>query len=136
MLKYGVFEIFLFRLSSLYDCSSDSILLSNGWHLTEMELASYAFGCYAHTYFQYCRHMKKFNLTEGESAIYEALLYFSDDRPHLSNRCKIGQLQQKYSTILNNLCLKIHSNVPMFFSNLLLSTMKLRCVDVLSKYNK
>ena len=133
LLKYGAYEIVLLRLASRYSLLEDKIVLSNGISLCENDLMQHAFGCYGHTFFQYCRNFNKFNLLNEELAVFECFIFYSFDRPLLKDRKKVEQLQMKYCELLRYLCAKNHRSDEMFFAKLLLSVMKLRALDALSK---
>ena len=133
LLKYGAYEVYLLRLASLYNRTNDCIELSNGARLCEADMKAHAFGCYGHTFFQFCRHMSNMRMSEEELSLVEAMLYFTIDRPMLQERLKVERLQTKFSETLRLLCAKKRPAEPMYFSRLLLTLMKLRALDALSK---
>ncbi len=136
LLKYGAYEIVLIRLATRYSLLDDKILLTNGETVDENDLMQHAFGCYGHTFFQYCRHLNKFNLTNEELALFQCCIFYTYDRPLLKDRQKVEQLQMRYCELLRYSCANNHKNDEMFFSKLLLSMMKLRALDALSKKRK
>jgi hypothetical protein len=133
LLKYGAYEIALLRLAMRFDVGSNEIRLSDGSTLVENDLIQNAFGCYGHTFFQFCRSLERFSLTCDELAILQCLVFYTYDRPLIKERTKVEQIQSKFFHILRLLCAKNHANEPMFFSRLILNMMKLRALDALSK---
>jgi hypothetical protein len=132
LLKYGSYEIVLLRLASRYSLLDDKLVLSNDVQVSEQDLINYAFGCYGHTFFQFCKSLNRFCLTTEEMAVFEGFIFYTFDRPLIIERKKVEKLQMKYSEILRHLCAKNHKNDEMFFSKLLLSCMKLRALDALT----
>ena len=133
LLKYGAYEIVLLRLASRYSLLDDKLVLSNGVQVGESDLIQNGFGCYGHTLFQYFRNFNKFSLSNDELAVFECFIFYSFDRPMLKETKKVEQLQEKYCELLRYMCAKNHRNDEMFFPKLLLTCMKLRALDALSK---
>lgn len=134
LLKYGAYEIVLLRLASRYSLLDDKLVLSNGETVSENDLMQHAFGCYGHTFFQYCRHLNKLNLTYEEFALFECCIFYTYDRPLIKDRSRVEQLQMKYCELLRYLCVNNHRHDEFYFTKLILSLMKLRALDALSKF--
>ncbi len=139
LLKYGVYEIALLRLAYRYNNSKNCINLSNGSSVNEKLLGrSDCFGTkFSGLFFEFCKLFAKFALNTTQFTLFCALNFFTNDRPLLIERNKVQLIQSKYLELFERSFL-IHSNHEIYktkinISHILLSLIKLRSIDILSK---
>lgn len=155
LLKYGAYEIIvcsktviiylndlwlmfwqLLRLASRYDKYSESLLLSNESQIREQDLHK-DFGPYqAHLLFRYFNSVHNLALSPIHYALVSAILYFNPDRPSLSERHKCQLIQGRYLQLLEFFLREqyIEPTVTNNYTAILLSMIKLRQLDLLSKF--
>ncbi|CAF0731614.1 unnamed protein product [Didymodactylos carnosus] len=131
LLKYGVHEIALLRLAYRYEPEEDKLYLSNGACVDEETLRQQGFGCYGHTFLQFCRIFSKLELTIEEFSLLCCIVFFSYDRPIVECRTKIEELQTKYCEMERLFIARNRQGDSMYFAKLLLILSKLRAVDAL-----
>lgn len=138
LLKYGVYEIALLRLAYRYNNLTNCIHLSNGSPIDEKTLGqSNCFGTkYSHLFFEFCRQFSKFSMDSSQFSLFCGLKFFTNDRPLLIERNKVQLIQSKYfelfeCSLFKNSNQKINNSKKI--SHILLSLIKLRSIDVLSK---
>ncbi len=86
LLKLGVHGVALLRLAYRYDFDDDKLCLSNGLMIDEKLLMTQAFGCYGHTFFQFCRIFSRLELTMEEFVLLSCVAFFSHGKEKLMNR--------------------------------------------------
>ena len=86
LLKLGVHGVALLRLAYRYDFDDDKLYLSNGLVIDEKLLMTQAFGCYGHTFFQFCRIFSRLELTMEEFVLLCCVAFFSHGKENLINR--------------------------------------------------
>jgi len=77
LLKLGVHGVALLRLAYRYEFENDKLYLSNGLSIDENLLMTQAFGCYGHTFFQFCRLFNRLELTIEEFVLLCCIVFFS-----------------------------------------------------------
>ncbi len=126
------------RLAYRYNCATDTLCLTNGSIMRECDLAL-SFGAeQAHTFFALAREFARFALTRAEFALLCAVKFFTNDRPLLIERNKVSQIQDKYVELFEHMLEHRSStansgSVSVTLAHVLLSFIKLRALDVLSK---
>ncbi|CAF0862944.1 unnamed protein product [Adineta ricciae] len=132
LLKLGVHGVALLRLAYRYEPEEDKLYLSNGITLDENTLMTQGFGCYGHTFFQFCRIFSRLELTVEEFVLLCCIVFFSHDRIEgEATRNKVEQIQTRYCEAERSYIAKNRSNDQMQFSKLLLLLSKLRALDAL-----
>jgi hypothetical protein len=151
LLKLGVHGIVLLRLAYRYESKDDKLYLSNGLSINENLLMTQAFGCYGHTFFQFCRIFNRLELTIEEFVLLCCIVFFSHGRKLIQmkmnlytfffskidrienqiTRNKIEQIQIRYCEIERLYITKTRLNNQIHFSKLLLLLSKLRALDAL-----
>ncbi|CAF1064453.1 unnamed protein product [Rotaria sordida] len=132
LLKLGVHSIALLRLAYRYESEDDKLYLSNGLFVDENILMTQGFGCYGHTFLQFCRIFNRLELTIEEFVLLCGIVFFSHDRIEGQiTRNKIEQIQIRYCEIERLYITKHRINDQMHFSKLLLLLSKLRALDAL-----
>ncbi|CAF4440072.1 unnamed protein product [Rotaria socialis] len=132
LLKLGVHGVALLRLAFRYEPEDDKLYLSNGTSVDEHTLRTQGFGCYGHTFFQFCRIFNRLELTVEEFVLLCGVVFFSHDRIEgQATRSKVEQLQIRYCEIERLHIMKNRTNDRMHFSKLLLLLSKLRALDAL-----
>jgi hypothetical protein len=86
LLKLGVHGIALLRLAYRYESEDEKIYLSNGSFVDENILITQAFGCYGHTFFQFCRIFNRLELTIEEFVLLCCIAFFSHGRILINGR--------------------------------------------------
>lgn len=153
LLKLGVHEVALLRLAYRYEPEDDKLFLSNGASVDENLLMTQAFGCYGHTFLQFCRIFSRLELTIEEFVLLCGIVFYGYGKSarhpycaevHLSDvridriegettRVKVEQIQTRFCE-MERMCIeKNRPNDQMHFSKLLLLLSKLRALDALSK---
>ena len=133
----------------------ECIYLTNGSCINENHLADQnSFGaCYSRNMFDFFRQLNKHNLNITQFSLLCAIKFFTNDRPLLIERDKITQIQSRYMQLFekslkmsNDLLFSANSNLNIEkdrlkskkmnhkLSNVLLSFINLRALDVLSNY--
>ncbi len=157
LLKLGVHGVALLRLAYRYEPEDDKLYLSNGLVVDENILMTQGFGCYGHTFLQFCRIFNRLELTIEEFVLLCCIVFFSHGRKLIAQkknedddetlfclidriedqttRNKVEQIQTRYCEIEKAYIVKIRHNDQMHFSKLLLLLSKLRALDALSKFN-
>jgi len=77
LLKLGVNGVALLRLAYRYESDDDKLYLSSGLSIDENLLMTQAFGCYGHTFFQFCRLFNRLELTIEEFVLLCCIVFFS-----------------------------------------------------------
>jgi hypothetical protein len=77
LLKLGVHEVALLRLAYRYEPEEDKLYLSNGASVDEHLLMSQAFGCYGHTFLQFCRIFSRLELSIEEFVLLCGIVFYS-----------------------------------------------------------
>ena len=77
LLKLGAHEVALLRLAFRYEPEEDKLFLSNGISLDEQTLRTQGFGCYGHTFFQFCRIFSRLELTIEEFVLLCCIVFFN-----------------------------------------------------------
>ena len=77
LLKLGVHEVALLRLAYRYEPEEDKLYMSNGATVDEQVLMAQAFGCYGHTFFQFCRIFSRLELTIEEFVLLCGIVFYS-----------------------------------------------------------
>ena len=77
LLKLGAHEVALLRLAYRYEPEEDKLYLSNGACVDEHTLRTQGFGCYGHTFFQFCRIFSRLELTIEEFVLLCCIVFFS-----------------------------------------------------------
>lgn len=77
LLKLGVNGVALLRLAYRYEPEDDKIYLSNGTSVDENTLRTNGFGCYGHTFFQFCRMFSRLEMTIEEFVLLCGIVFFS-----------------------------------------------------------
>lgn len=77
LLKLGVHGVALLRLAYRYEPEEDKLYLSNGITVDENTLMTQGFGCYGHTFFQFCRIFSRLELTVEEFVLLCCIVFFS-----------------------------------------------------------
>ena len=148
LLKMGVHGVTLLRLAYRYDSDEDKIYLSNGLAIDEKLLMTQAFGCYGHTFFQFCRILSRLELTLEEFVLLCCVVFFGHgkeiekkemtsfsfviDRIENSiTRKKIEEIQIRYCEMIRLYLSKTRVQHEMHFAKLLLLLSKLRALDAL-----
>jgi len=132
LLKLGVHGVALLRLAYRYEPEDDKLYLSNGLSIDENHLMTQAFGCYGHTFFQFCRLFNRLELTIEEFVLLCCIQFFSHDRiENQITRNKIEQIQIRYCEIQRLYIEKTRLNHQIHFSKILLILNKLRVLDAL-----
>jgi len=132
LLKLGVHGVALLRLAYRYEPDDDKLYLSNGLSIDENHLMTQAFGCYGHTFFQFCRIFSRLELTIEEFVLLCCIVFFSHDRiENQITRNKIEEIQIRYCEIERLYIKKNRVNDEIHFSKLLLLLSKLRALDAL-----
>jgi hypothetical protein len=134
LLKYGVYEIALLRLAYRFNSITNCIHLSNGFPVDEKTLGqSNCFGTkFSHLFFEFCRQFAKFSMDLSQFSLFCGLKFFTNDRPLLIERNKVQLIQSKYFELFECSLFK-NSSHKINISHILLSLIKLRSIDVLSK---
>ena len=83
LLKLGVHEVALLRLAYRYEHEDDKLYLSNGLSVDEHILMTQAFGCYGHTFLQFCRIFSRLELTIEEFVLLCCIVFYSHGRDRL-----------------------------------------------------
>jgi len=153
LLKLGAHEVALLRLAYRYEPEEDKLYLSNGACVDEHTLMTQGFGCYGHTFLQFCRIFSRLELTIEEFVLLCCIVFFSygkvlmnyfnkrwigcflflDRIEGQATRVKVEELQTRYCEIERVHIAKKRVNDPMHFTKLLLLLSKLRALDALSK---
>ncbi|UJR10157.1 hypothetical protein I4U23_014373 [Adineta vaga] len=132
LLKLGVHGVALLRLAYRYEPEDDKLYLSNSLTVDENILMTQGFGCYGHTFFQFCRIFSRLELTIEEFVLLCSIVFFSHDRIEgQETRNKVEQIQTRYCETERLYIVKNRSNDQMHFSKLLLLLSKLRALDAL-----
>ncbi|CAF3965491.1 unnamed protein product [Rotaria sp. Silwood2] len=132
LLKLGVHAIALLRLAYRYEPEDDKLYLSNGLSVDENTLMTQGFGCYGHTFLQFCRIFNRLELTIEEFVLLCGIVFFSHDRIEgQTTRNKVEQIQIRYCELEKLYIAKNRTNDQMQFSKLLLLLSKLRALDAL-----
>lgn len=132
LLKLAVHEVALLRLAYRYEPEEDKLYLSNGATVDEQMLMTQAFGCYGHTFFQFCRIFSRLELTIEEFVLLCGIVFYSFDRiENQETRSKVEQIQTKFCEIERLYIEKHRPNDRMQFAKLLLLLSKLRALDAL-----
>ncbi|CAF3372187.1 unnamed protein product [Rotaria sp. Silwood1] len=132
LLKLGVHGIALLRLAYRYEPEDDKLYLSNGLSVDEHMLMTQGFGCYGHTFLQFCRIFNRLELTIEEFVLLCGIVFFSHDRIEgQTTRNKVEQIQIRYCEMERLYITKNRTNDKMHFSKLLLLLSKLRALDAL-----
>ncbi|UJR35881.1 hypothetical protein I4U23_028624 [Adineta vaga] len=132
LLKLGAHEVALLRLAYRYEPEEDKLYLSNGACVDEHTLMTQGFGCYGHTFLQFCRIFSRLELTIEEFVLLCCIVFFSYDRIEgQSTRLKVEELQTRYCEVERLHIGKNRANDPMHFTKLLLLLSKLRALDAL-----
>jgi hypothetical protein len=127
------------RLAYRYNKYTDCLHLTNGSAVNESSLvhSPAALGAYyAQLLFKFVRIFSKFNLNKVEFSILCAIKFFANDRPLLIQRDKVQLIQDKYLELLEHLIEQRNRNCNenlLSMAHILLSFVKLRALDVLSK---
>nr|ASL70627.1 nuclear receptor [Brachionus koreanus] len=135
LLKYGVFELTLMRLAYRYNRKLDALVLTNGSLVNEQILSKNdVLGTYySQLLFKYCRLFSNYNLTSLQFSILSSIKFFSIERSFLIERFKVQQIQEKYLQILEYLLFEQnHSKAQILMSNIILSFISLKTLDVLT----
>ena len=77
LLKLGAHEVALLRLAYRYEPEEDKLYLSNGACVDEHTLMKQGFGCYGHTFLQFCRIFSRLELTIEEFVLLCCIVFFS-----------------------------------------------------------
>ena len=77
LLKLGVHGVALLRLAYRYQSDNDKLNLSNGLSVDENILMTQGFGCYGHTFLQFCRIFNRLELFVEEFVLLCAIVFFS-----------------------------------------------------------
>ena len=151
LLKLGAHEVALLRLAYRYEPEEDKLYLSNGACVDEQTLMTQGFGCYGHTFLQFCRIFSRLELTIEEFVLLCCIVFFShgtNDARRRTNaylsgildriegqatRLKVEELQTRYCEIERLSIARNRANDPMHFTKLLLLLSKLRALDALSE---
>ncbi|CAF0932025.1 unnamed protein product [Adineta steineri] len=132
LLKLGAHEVALLRLAYRYEPEEDKLYLSNGGCVDEHTLMTQGFGCYGHTFLQFCRIFSRLELTIEEFVLLCCIVFFSYDRIEgQATRVKVEELQTRYCEIERLYIGRNRANDPMHFTKLLLLLSKLRALDAL-----
>ncbi|CAF1015065.1 unnamed protein product [Adineta steineri] len=132
LLKLGVHGVALLRLAYRYEPEEDKLYLSNGLTVDENILMTQGFGCYGHTFFQFCRIFSRLELTIEEFVLLCSIIFFSHDRIEgETTRNKVEQIQTRYCETERLYITKNRANDQVHFSKLLLLLSKLRALDAL-----
>lgn len=132
LLKLGVHEVALLRLAYRYEPEEDKLYLSNGSSVDEQLLMTQAFGCYGHTFLQFCRIFSRLELTVEEFALLCGIVFYSYDRIEGDEtRAKVEQIQTRFCELERLYIEKHRPHDPMHFSKILLLLSKLRALDAL-----
>lgn len=132
LLKLGAHEVALLRLAYRYEPEEDKLYLSNGACIDEHTLRTQGFGCYGHTFFQFCRIFSRLELTIEEFVLLCCIVFFSYDRIEgQTTRIKVEELQTRYCEIERTHISKNRAHDSMHFTKLLLLLSKLRALDAL-----
>ncbi|CAF1185299.1 unnamed protein product [Rotaria sordida] len=132
LLKLGAHEVALLRLAYRYEPEEDKLYLSNGACVGEHTLMTQGFGCYGHTFLQFCRIFSRLELTIEEFVLLCCIVFFSYDRIEgQTTRVKVEELQTRYCEIERLHIARNRNNDPMHFTKLLLLLSKLRALDAL-----
>jgi len=132
LLKLGAHEVALLRLAFRYEPEEDKLFLSNGISLDEQTLRTQGFGCYGHTFFQFCRIFSRLELTIEEFVLLCCIVFFNYDRIEgQETRMKVEALQMRFCEIERLFIAKNRTNDQMHFTKLLLILSKLRALDAL-----
>lgn len=156
LLKLGAHEVALLRLAYRYEPEEDKLYLSNGACVDEHTLMTQGFGCYGHTFLQFCRIFSRLELTIEEFVLLCCIVFFSYGKDSVivrerekrwfclcldriegqGTRVKVEQLQTRYCETERLYIAKHRTNDPMHFTKLLLLLSKLRALDALSKRSR
>lgn len=124
------------RLAFRYNKKLDALVLTNGSLVNEQILSkndglgSY----YSQLLFKYFRLFSKYNLSNLQFSILCSIKFFSMERSFLIERFKVQQIQEKYLQIFDYLlCEKYNCKAQIIMSNIILSFINLKTLDILSK---
>ncbi|CAF3851990.1 unnamed protein product [Rotaria sp. Silwood2] len=132
LLKLGAHEVALLRLAYRYEPEEDKLYLSNGACVDEHTLMTQGFGCYGHTFLQFCRIFSRLELTIEEFVLLCCIVFFSYDRIEgQATRVKVEELQTRYCEIERLHIARNRNHDQMHFTKLLLLLSKLRALDAL-----
>lgn len=126
------------RLAFRYNKTLDSLVLTNGSLVNEQILSKNdGLGFYySQLLFKYFRLFAKYNLSNLQFSVLCSIKFFSTERSFLIERSKIQQIQEKYLQIFEYLlCEQYHYKAQIIMSNILLSFINLKTLDILSKKN-
>uniref|UniRef100_A0A5S6QFE9 Nuclear receptor domain-containing protein n=1 Tax=Trichuris muris TaxID=70415 RepID=A0A5S6QFE9_TRIMR len=142
LLKAGVFEVALIRMSSLYDLNMNSVLYGNVYIPT-------TFFCsddeveqqFVLNIFTLVRELASMFLTETELALYAALVLICPGRDGVINQQKVQEMHELFYDCLANEVCSTHTNYPTLMHKLTsymstLSDLALQHITVLSKFDK
>lgn len=127
------------RLAYRYNKKLESLVLTNGSLVNEQILSkNEALGSYSsQLLFKYFRLFANYNLTNLQFSVLCSIKFFSIERSFLIERFKVQQIQEKYLQIFEYLLYEQnHAKSQILMSNVILSFINLKTLDVLSKLNK
>ena len=90
LLKLGVHGVALLRLAYRYEPDDDCLYLSNGLSIDENLLMNQAFGCYGHTFFQFCRLFSRLEMTIEEFVLLCCIVFFSHGKDFLLEKLRLN----------------------------------------------
>ncbi|CAF3367127.1 unnamed protein product [Rotaria socialis] len=132
LLKLGAHEVALLRLAYRYEPEEDKLYLSNGACVDEQTLMTQGFGCYGHTFLQFCRIFSRLELSIEEFVLLCCIVFFSYDRIEgQATRVKVEELQTRYCEVERLYISRNRTHDSMHFTKLLLLLSKLRALDAL-----
>ncbi|OQV18927.1 Nuclear hormone receptor E75 [Hypsibius exemplaris] len=133
LLKAGVFEILLVRLSRLFDSTTNS-LLCPGQVLRRDDLAALT-GSNARflvdSMFDFAERFKQMDLSDAEIAVFSAITLMANDRPGLRSVELVTKIQDAMKQCLERLVARSHPDQPDFCAQLLRKIPDLRTLNTL-----
>ncbi|GAU93778.1 hypothetical protein RvY_05664 [Ramazzottius varieornatus] len=133
LLKAGVFEILLVRLSRLFDASTSSLLCPNGQVLRRdlPALTGSNARFLVDSMFDFAERFNHMDLTDAEIAVFSAIALMANDRPGLRSVELVGKLQDAMKQCLERLLARNHRHQPDFYAQVLRKIPDLRTLNTL-----
>ena len=113
LLKAGVFEVLLVRLSVMFDSRNNTMLCLNGQLLRRDSLQSSTNARFLmDSMFEFAERLNNLKPSDGELAIFCAIVVLAHDRPGLRNAELIERIQNRLIAYLKNLIAQNHPEDP------------------------
>ncbi|XP_055342067.1 ecdysone-induced protein 75B, isoforms C/D-like [Paramacrobiotus metropolitanus] len=133
LLKAGVFEILLVRLSRLFDATANSLLCPSG-QVLRRDLAALT-GSNARflvdSMFDFAERFNQMDLSDAEIAVFSAVALMANDRPGLRSVELVTKIQDAMKRCLERLVARNHPEQTEFYAQLIRKIPDLRTLNTL-----